>query len=129
MIKVRIFKASNYPVSAVIIRRKLIKFLQTKKLAGDTEISIALIGREKAFRLSKKYLKEDRVLHNVLSFTENEVTPKFMYPPDGKTHLGEVVVCYPKAREEAKAENKRIEEKVWELVEHGTMHLLGYHHR
>jgi ssRNA-specific RNase YbeY (16S rRNA maturation enzyme) len=32
------------------------------------------------------------------------------------------------AFKQAKDENKLIEDKVWELVEHGALHLLGIHH-
>jgi ssRNA-specific RNase YbeY (16S rRNA maturation enzyme) len=43
-------------------------------------------------------------------------------------HLGEIVVCYPKVVEEAKNEDVLIDDKVYELVEHGAFHLLGIHH-
>jgi probable rRNA maturation factor len=128
MIKVRIFKASNYPVGSVMLKRKLRAFLREKGIVSDCEISVALVGRERMVKLAKKYLNNDFSVHNVLSFTENEVMRKFVYPPGDITRLGEVVVCYPKMVDEAKAEGKRIDIKVWELVEHGTMHLLGYHH-
>ena len=128
MIKVRIFKASNYPVGSVMLKRKLRAFLREKGIVSDCEISVALVGRERMVKLAKKYLNNDSSVHNVLSFTENEVMRKFVYPPGDITRLGEVVVCYPKMVDEAKAEGKRIDVKVWELVEHGTMHLLGYHH-
>ena len=128
MVKVRVFKSSNYPVSAVLLKRKAAGFLKEKGISSTSEISIAIIGKEKMLDLAKKYLKEKNTLHNVLSFTENEIMPKFVYPPEGPIQLGEVVVCYPKAFQEAIYENKRIDNKVWELVEHGIMHLLGYHH-
>jgi len=128
MIKVRIFKASNYPVGSVLIRRKLKDLLKFKGVSSDSEISIAFVGRERMQKLSRKYLNGDESVHNVLSFTENEILRKFVYPPGDIVRLGEVVVCYPKTVEEAKLENKRIDVKAWELVEHGTMHLLGFHH-
>ncbi len=129
MIKVRVFKSSNYPVSSVAIKRRTALFLKEKGISSASEISIAIIGKDKMLSLAKKYLKEKDTLHNVLSFTENEINKKFVYPPGGPIQLGEVVVCYPKAFQEAISENKRIEEKVWELIEHGIMHLLGYHHK
>jgi len=129
MTKVRVYKSSNYPVGAVSLKRKVAAFLKEKGLSSSCEVSIAIVGEERMLRLGKKYLKGDKSVHNVLSFTENEVMQKFVYPPEGPLQLGEVVVCYPKAFQEAKYENKRIDEKVWELVEHGLMHLLGYHHK
>lgn len=128
MIKVRIFKTSNYPVEAVPLKRKVRAFLLSKSISSDSEISIAFVSKPKMLELARKYLKENSI-HNVLSFTENEVSPKFVYPPSSLLQLGEVVVCYPQVVEEAKKENLTIDEKVWQLVEHGIMHLLGYHHK
>ena len=42
--------------------------------------------------------------------------------------MGEIVICYPKVLEEAKLEGKLIDQKAYELVEHGALHLLGFHH-
>jgi rRNA maturation RNase YbeY len=127
MIRVRVFKTSNYPVAAPPLKKKVRNFLLANSVTSDAEISIAIVSKPKMLELVKKYLKENS-LHNVLSFTESEVGPKFVYPPDSFLQLGEVVVCYPQAIEEAKRDNMTIDEKVWQLVEHGIMHLLGYHH-
>jgi probable rRNA maturation factor len=128
MIRVRVFKTSNYPVAVPPLKKKVKAFLLAKSVSSDAEISIAFVSKPRMLEIVKKYLKENN-LHNVLSFTESEVGPKFVYPPDSPLQLGEVVVCYPVAVEEAKKENLTIDEKVWQLVEHGIMHLLGYHHK
>src|SRR3972149_6146711 len=52
----------------------------------------------------------------------------FSYPPDGKIDLGEIVICFPVALEEAKKEGKRINTKIEELMLHAALHLLGIHH-
>ena len=78
--------------------------------------------------LAHQYLKENNVVHNVLSFPFTEGDKNFVEPPDNIIHLGEIVICYPKVIEEAKKESRLIEEKVLELVEHGALHLLGEHH-
>ena len=129
MIKVRVKKTSNYPISSPKIKRSLKAFLKGRGIVSDTEVSIAIVGKEKMIKLAKKYLNEKATVHNVLSFTENEVSEKFAYPPGGPIQLGEIVVCYSKAQEEANEENKMIDEKVIELVEHGALHLLGIHHK
>ena len=79
-------------------------------------------------QVGNKYLK-DKKLHNVLSFVPSEVKGGFVYPPDGKIHLGEIIVCYPQAVREAGEENVLIDDRVYELIEHGALHLLGIHHR
>lgn len=127
MIKVYIKKQSNYPVKAIDLKKKLSEFFKKKGIVSDAFVSVALIGEEKMLDLGKKYLKDNKV-HNVLSFTLDEVREKFIYPPAELLNLGEIIVCYPKAVEEAKREGKRIDAKVMELIEHGAKHLMGIHH-
>lgn len=127
MIRVTVKKQSNYPVSAIKIKRELTTFLKKRGIVSDAEISIALVGEKKMIALSKKYLKDNK-LHNVLSFPASEVKDRFIFPPDGIIRLGEIVVCYKKAFEEAQQEGELIEEKVIELVKHGAEHLMGIHH-
>lgn len=127
MIKVSITKQSNYPVAVAPIKKKLAKFLTEQGIVSDAEVSVAIVGKEKMTDITAKYLK-DKKLHNVLSFTPTETKAGFVYPPDGTLHLGEIVICYPVAVEEAKLENSLVNDKVYELVEHGSLHLLGIHH-
>jgi probable rRNA maturation factor len=127
MIRVYVSKQSSYPIKTPKVKKVVRDFLDSKGITSDAEVSIAFIGKSKMLDLGNKYLKDNQ-LHNVLSFTESEVGQKFIYPPDKSIHLGEVVVCFPKALEEAKKEEKLIEEKVIELVLHGLDHLLGHHH-
>lgn len=140
MIKVSVVKQSNYPVSATKIKKKLADFLVGQGIVSDAEVSIAIVGEKKMVDIQKKYFREtdptspfgfrgaSNILHNVLSFTPTEVKGNFVYPADGLLHLGEIIVCFPKVVEEAKSEGVLIDDKVYELVEHGALHLLGIHH-
>jgi probable rRNA maturation factor len=133
MIKVLVTKQSNYPVGAAAIKKKLSAFFTKQGIVSDAEVSVAIVGEKKMMELGTVYLK-DKKLHNVLSFTPGEErfvygkAASFAYPPDKLIHLGEIVVCYPKAVEESKEENVLIDERVYKLVEHGALHLLGIHH-
>lgn len=127
MIKVSVSKQSNYPVSSATLKKRLRDFLVKKGLVSDTDVSVALVSEKKMLDLGRKYLKDSRV-HNVLTFANEEARGKFAFPPDGLIRLGEIIICYPKAVEEAEKENKLIENKILELVEHGAEHLLGMHH-
>ena len=128
MIKVSVVKQSNYPVGAAKIKKKLADFLVAQGITSDAEVSIAIVGEKKMMDLGRTYLK-DKILHNVLSFTPTEVKGNFVYPNDGLLHLGEIVICFPKVVSEAKSEDVLIDDKVYELVEHGALHLLGIHHK
>ena len=126
MIKVSVTKQSNYPVNSTRLKKNLADFLAKNGIVSDAEVSVAIVGAKKMLETGKKY-KKDSKLHNVFSFTPSEVKG-FVYPPDNILHLGEIMVCYQKAVEEAKEENILIDERVNELVEHGALHLLGIHH-
>ncbi|HUC95112.1 MAG TPA: rRNA maturation RNase YbeY [Candidatus Saccharimonadales bacterium] len=127
MIKVLITKQSNYPVEITPIKKKLSEFLAKNGIVSDADVSVAIVGKAKMLEIGNKYLK-DKKLHNVLSFVPNEVKGEFIYPPDGKIHLGEIIICYPVAVKESESENILIDERVYELIEHGALHLLGIHH-
>ncbi len=127
MIKVYVNKQSSYPISAKKLKLTLRKILEDKGIVSDSVVSVSLVGEKKMLDLSKKYLKDNKV-HNVLSFTADEVKGKFLYPPKALIQLGEIVICYPKVVEEAKQEGKRINQKIEELLKHGAQHLMGIHH-
>ena len=128
MIKVSVTKQSNYPVRVSVIKKKLADFLAKNGIVSDAEVAVAIVSEKKMMEIGNKYLK-DKILHNVLSFVPNEVKGRFMYPPDKVIHLGEIIVCYPLAVKEAEEENVLIDERVYELTEHGALQLLGIHHK
>ncbi|MBI3559483.1 rRNA maturation RNase YbeY [Candidatus Gottesmanbacteria bacterium] len=116
MVKVLISADSKFPVSRPKIRAAVEAILKQKKVSGNTEVSILICGRRKALELAQKYLKDDEP-HNVLSF------PLETFPV-----LGDIVVCYPLAQEEANRDNVLVDTKINELISHGILHLLGEHH-
>ena len=59
---------------------------------------------------------------NVLSF------PLATPPGVPEPQLGDIVVCAPVVKREAKAQRKRLEHHWAHLLVHGTLHLLGYTH-
>ena len=128
MTNIYVTNESNYPISTTNIKKRLGDFLTNRGVAANREVGVSVVGKKIMIDLAKKYLKEEEVLHNVLTFSESEITGKFMYPSGQRESLGEIIVCYPKIFEEAKGENKQVDDKLYELIEHGARHLLGEHH-
>ena len=128
MVRIYVDNKSSFPINSSELKERLKTFL-LKKNQENVEIEIAIVDQVEMKRLGNIYLKEvEGQLHNVLSFPTAEARKKFVPPPDGVRRLGEIAICYPKALEEAKVEGKDIEDKIYELAEHGTKHLLGEHH-
>ncbi len=115
-------------MSSVIIKKFILKFFTDNGITSDADVNVTIVGQERMKTLAKKFLNENNTIHNVLSFPGNETSTPFQYPQDDILHLGDIVVCYTKAFEEAKLDGMRIEDKIIELISHGGYHLLGIHH-
>ncbi|MCL5438988.1 MAG: rRNA maturation RNase YbeY [Patescibacteria group bacterium] len=124
-IKVSIFVESRYKVSRKRITRSVKKLLKENNVLGPAEVSVAIVGDRKMKSLNKKYKGKDKTT-NVLSFCLSEGESSTM--PTDVLWLGDVVVSYPEVIKEASKEEKMVDDKIEELVNHGVLHLLGIHH-
>ena len=129
MITVLFQTESHFPVSTAKIKDAVVSYLSTR-VKSKTEISVTIIGDRRMHELNKSYRKIDATT-DVLSFPQNDPSQQmapFVEAPDGVLRLGDVVVSYPQAVLEATDENKLVDDKIIELIEHGINHLLGIHH-
>lgn len=126
MIAIFIKTDSHYKVNRKKIRSLASDYLRQKGIKTDVELSINVVGNRKMRDLNKKYRDCDKTT-NVLSFsqTENKTKVSFVNPPDDILRLGDIVISYPQAREEAADEEKLVDKKINELVLHGLKNLLG----
>ena len=60
---------------------------------------------------------------DVLSFEAGVIDPE-----NGKTILGDIVICYPFVSRQAKTLQNDIDDEIKLMVIHGLLHLLGYDH-
>ena len=51
-----------------------------------------------------------------------------MKVPDGKLHLGDIVISYPQAIKQADEHSHPVNREIEILLIHGILHLLGYDH-
>jgi probable rRNA maturation factor len=100
-----------------------------KRYPGEAEVGVSVVGKTEMKRLHKQYMETDEVT-DVLSFPQTEAgTGEIFTPgPDGVVRLGDIVICYPVAVAQAKANGKSTDEEMGFLAEHGCLHLLGVHH-
>lgn len=127
MIKVLIYKESRYPVDRKALRTTIEEFLRTQGIKGRVEVGVSIIGDRKMRALNKKYKQRDETT-DVLSFGMENGGTAFSSPPDGVLRLGDVVISYPVAVENAAENNVLVEEEIKTLAKHGLTHLLGIHH-
>lgn len=89
-------------------------------------VSLVITDDEEIRELNRKYRGIDRST-DVLSFELGGSQAEFKLPSE-ETCMGEIVISYPRALEQA-AENKQtIDREMILLVVHGMLHLFGYDH-
>ncbi len=96
-------------------------------LPGKKGISINLVEEEKIRELNKKYRNKDKIT-DVLSFPMEAARLQPSLGEAGESDLGDIFICLPFAKTQAKSENVNIERKLAQLAVHGFLHLLGYDH-
>lgn len=110
--------------------------LQKYRIGGKIELGVNIVGDRKMHELNRRYRGIDSTA-NILSFaledssqTSLQHVPKigFVASPDKWLRLGDIVISYPQALEDASMDGISIDEEIGGLVEHGVNHLLGIHH-
>ncbi len=91
--------------------------LAQQRVSDRVELTIVITGNVQLRALNRQYRQIDAPT-DVLSFDG-----------DGdERYLGDVIISYPKAKEQAKAGGHPIAAELQLLVVHGVLHLLGHDH-
>ena len=86
-------------------------------LERDAAVTLRFVGTREGQALNARYRGKDYAT-NVLAFVYDAVNPV----------SGDVVLCAPVLRREAKAQGKPLADHCAHLVVHGMLHLQGYDH-
>lgn len=136
MVNVIVSADSRYQVNKLAIHSTVVEVLQRYKVTGRVEIGVNIVGDRKMHEINKKYRGIDSTT-NVLSFAlEDPVSLNlklikgfgFIASPDQVLRLGDILISYPQAVEDARHDGVSVDEEIRYLVEHGMKHLLGMHH-
>lgn len=105
------------------------KTLKKASYGKSAEISLVVAGTRRIRKLNSYYRAKDKVT-DVLSFgnPDKKNAIRFVVPPRGAVNLGEIFICYSKAKEQAKEKNHSFKREISILFIHGILHLLGYDH-
>jgi probable rRNA maturation factor len=88
-----------------------------RTLARDAQVTVRFVGRREGQTLNALYRGKD--------YPTNVLT--FVYDDEG-TLAGDIVLCAPVLRHEAKLQGKTLARHCAHLVVHGMLHLQGYDH-
>lgn len=136
MINIIVNSDPRYNVNKANLKTAVADMISKLRINGKIEIGINIVGDRKMHELNRKYRGLDSTT-NVLSFALEDSTPAnlqhipkigFVSAPDKWLRLGDIVVSYPQALEDASMDGTSVDEEIRHLVEHGLNHLLGIHH-
>lgn len=128
MIKINFYIGSHYPVNKKKLKATVEKVLAKNKV-DHAQVDISVVGARKI-----QTLNEERLNHkgttDVLSFPHHDKNKldEVPLPPEVPPHLGDVVISFPEAVKQAKKFGKLVDDQLCFYLEHGLMHLLGFHH-
>lgn len=94
------------------------------------ELGVSVVDKDEILELNREYRERDRVT-DVLSFPQfaghDELLADLL---DGETEtlIGDVVICYDVAAEQAKEYGTGFTREILYLFVHSVMHLFGYDH-
>ena len=136
MINIIVNSDPRYNINRDAIRIAVLEALQKNKISGKVEVGINIVGDRKMHQLNQKFRGIDSTT-DILSFALEDSTPShlthiprigFISSPDRVLRLGDIIISYPQALEDASYDGISVDDEVRNLVDHGINHLLGIHH-
>ena len=106
--------------------------MKTEHFTGDYEVSLSVVSADQIRELNANFRQIDRIT-DVLSFPMyereelDEIEEKKEYE-DYEVNIGDIVLCYERAVEQAKEYGHSLKREICYLVTHSIFHLLGYDH-
>ncbi|WLR43982.1 rRNA maturation RNase YbeY [Bacillus carboniphilus] len=116
-----------------IQKEKIEKLLQNtaeiEEIEKGAEVSVTFVNNESIRQINREYRDKDQET-DVISFAleehaEDEINIKGEHLP---RVLGDIIVSYPKAVEQAEQYGHSLMREILFLTVHGFLHLLGYDH-
>ncbi len=95
--------------------------LDHQRVKRRVELTIMITGNTQLRALNLAFRDVDAPT-DVLSFATDE------HPRPDTLYLGDVIISYPKAKEQARAGGHSVEAELQLLTVHGVLHLLGHDH-
>ncbi len=128
MITINLYIGSRYPVNRKKLRQAALTLLQNNGVS-HAQVDVSVVGTRKIKELNESRLKHEGTT-DVLSFPIHEKDKLTDFPlPEGiPPHLGDIVISFPEAVTTAKRFGKLVDDQLCFYLQHGLMHLLGYHH-
>ena len=120
-IDVQIVARYRAKVKPSALRKAAQAALDQQRIQRRVEMTIVVTGNAQLRALNRVFREIDAPT-DVLSFSVDD------QPGPDTVYLGDVVISYPQAREQARSGGHPVEAELQLLVAHGVLHLLGHDH-
>lgn len=121
-------KAVKIPTGIrLLIRRCCNAVLKLEGFEGPADISVTFVDNDRIQEINREHRKVDAVT-DVLSFPLGEGGKWDIDPDTGAQQLGDIVICVPRAVEQAERFGHSFQREMGYLTAHSMLHLLGYDH-
>jgi len=127
MIQVLIRPQTEPSMAARGIRQIASAVLEAEEVAPEASLSIVITDDDEIRSLNRQFAESDAAT-DVLAFADESRGHPFVSAPGEPRYLGDVVISFARAREQAAADGRPVEEELRLLIVHGILHLLGYDH-
>lgn len=115
------FQAQTSPAS---LHRAALMTLCHQRVEEPCELAVVVSDDETLRELNRHYRNVDAPT-DVLAFPDETRGP-FVGAPGLPRYLGDVIISFPRAEEQAAEADHDVEAELQLLVVHGVLHLLGY---
>lgn len=104
--------------------------LRAESIEPPFEVSVILTDQDTVHSMNRQYRNVDAPTDVIAFYTEGHdpSAEEFVLPGDGVRRLGDIVISYPQALEQAAEQRHSVRKELSLLVIHGVLHLLGYDH-
>ncbi|HJX03870.1 MAG TPA: rRNA maturation RNase YbeY [Dehalococcoidia bacterium] len=123
---------NNIEVNARWLKSLLSNILEYIPAPKPIEMGIRLTDNANIRELNQQYRSIDEptdvLSFNMLEHAHTDTEIQFISAPDNLDHIGEVIISYEKAIEQAGIYNNTIKKELAILLIHGILHLFGYDH-
>ena len=114
---ITIISPARYKISKKKLRTEIQPILNKLGVAAEADVNIVFVGKRKMRSIASTYKHEDVALP-VLAFPYHERTGEM------KNLLGEVILCFPQVILLAAEREKKVEETILNLIEHGVQNVI-----
>ncbi|MEA2574428.1 MAG: putative rRNA maturation factor [Chloroflexia bacterium] len=126
LITVQVEPQFEEKVDADVLHRLAMHVLKSEGAPTPLEVGVVVTTDEEVHTLNRQYLGHDYQT-DVISFgMAEEGGEEFITPEERPRYLGDVVISYDRAAEQAPEYEHSTEREVATLLVHGLLHLLGY---